>query len=63
MHIKINTQQMKLNFLSLIHGLKTRLEKQQTHQELIQILSYAFTLKNKHKSRLNISGRYKIVIT
>jgi hypothetical protein len=26
-------------------------------------LSYAFTKKNKHKSRINISGKYKIVIS
>jgi hypothetical protein len=35
---------------------------QHIHLELFWILSYAFTQKNKHISRINIYGNYKIVI-
>jgi hypothetical protein len=35
---------------------------QHIHLELLWILSYAITKKNKHISRINISGNYKIVI-
>jgi hypothetical protein len=35
---------------------------QQAHLELPLILHYYFTKENKHKSRLNIFGNYKIVI-
>jgi hypothetical protein len=35
---------------------------QHMHLELLYILSYAFTKKNKHISRINISENYKIVI-
>jgi hypothetical protein len=35
---------------------------QHIHLELLCILSYAITKKNKHISRINISDNYKIVI-
>jgi hypothetical protein len=35
----------------------------QINLELLWILSYAFTNKIRHKTRLNTSNRYKIVIT
>jgi hypothetical protein len=35
---------------------------QQKHLEVLWILSYAITKKIRHNTRLNISGRYKIVI-
>jgi hypothetical protein len=62
MHIKINTHQNDSNFLT--HGLwsKIKLVMQHMHLELLYILSYAFTKKNKHISRINISDNYKIVI-
>jgi hypothetical protein len=62
MHTKINTHQTDPNFLT--HDLlsETRLEMQHIHLELLWILIYAITKKNKHISRLNISFNYKIVI-
>jgi hypothetical protein len=41
---------------------KTRLGMQHLHLELLWILSYAITKKNKHISRINISDNKKIVI-
>jgi hypothetical protein len=35
---------------------------QHIHLELLSILSYAFTNRNKHISRIYISDNYKIVI-
>jgi hypothetical protein len=35
---------------------------QHIHLELLLLLSYAITKKNKHISRINISDNYKIVI-
>jgi hypothetical protein len=62
MHTKINTHQNDSNFL--IHDLwfETMLAMQHIHLELIWILSYAITKKNKHNSRINISDNYKIII-
>jgi hypothetical protein len=62
MHTKINTHQIDPNFLT--HGLwsKTRLGMQHIHLELLWILTYAITKKNKHISRINISGNYNIMI-
>jgi hypothetical protein len=50
------------NFLT--HGLwsKTKLGMQHIHQELLKILSYAFTNKIRHISWINISNKYKIAI-
>jgi hypothetical protein len=48
---------MDPNFLT--HGLwpKTKLGMQQIHLELLEVLSYAFTNKIRHKTRLYISQR------
>jgi hypothetical protein len=62
MHIQINKQQKDPNFPSLVLWLKSRLGNQQTPQELLSILSYAFIFKTKHKSIIIISERYKIMI-
>jgi hypothetical protein len=62
MHTKIITHQNDPNFLTHVICSKTNLGMQHIHLELSRILSYAFTKKNKHKSRINISGNYKIVI-
>jgi DNA-directed RNA polymerase specialized sigma24 family protein len=59
---KINTQQNDPNFLLHDLSYKTKLGMQQIHLELLRILSYAFTNKIKHISRINISDNYKIVI-
>jgi hypothetical protein len=62
MHTKINTQQNDPNFLPHVIWFKTSLVVQHIHLELLWNLSYVFSKKNKHKSRINISGNYKIVI-
>jgi hypothetical protein len=63
MHTKINTQQNDSNFLTQELWSKTRLGMQHIHLELLWILSYAIIKKNKHISRINISDKYKIVIS
>jgi hypothetical protein len=62
MHTKINTQQHDPNFLSHLIWSKTSLVVQHLHLELLGNLSYAILKKNKHNSRINVSGNYKIVI-
>jgi hypothetical protein len=62
MHTKIITQQNDPNFLTHVIGFKTSLVVQHIHLELIWNLSYEILKKNKHNSRINISGNYKIVI-
>jgi mRNA-degrading endonuclease YafQ of YafQ-DinJ toxin-antitoxin module len=62
MHTKINTHQIDPNFLTHELGSKTRLGMQHVHLELLWILIYAITKRNKHISRINISDNYKIVI-
>jgi hypothetical protein len=62
MHTKINTQQNDPNFLTHVIWSKTSLEVQHIHLELLWNLSYTFSKKNNHNSRINISGNYKIVI-
>jgi hypothetical protein len=62
MHTIINTHQNDSNLLTHNLWSKTKLGMQHIHQELLYILSYAFTKKNKHIPRINISGNYKIVI-
>jgi hypothetical protein len=61
MHTKINTQQNDPNFLTHVIWSKTSLVVQHIHLALLQNLSYAFSKKNKHNSRMNISVNYKIV--
>jgi hypothetical protein len=62
MHTKINTQQNDPNFLTYVIWFKTSLVVQHIHLELLWNLSYVFSKTNKHNSRINISGNYKIVI-
>jgi hypothetical protein len=62
MHTKINTHQNDPNFLTHVIRSKTNLGMQHTHLELLWNLTYAITKKNKHNSRTNIYGNYKIVI-
>jgi hypothetical protein len=62
MHTKLNTQQNDPNFLTHVIWSKTSLGMQHIHLELLWNLSYAISKKNKHNSRINISGNYKIVI-
>jgi NAD-dependent dihydropyrimidine dehydrogenase PreA subunit len=62
MHTKIITQQNDPNFLIHVIWSKTSLVVQHIHLELLLNLSYEILKKNKHNSRINISGNYKIVI-
>jgi hypothetical protein len=62
MHKKINTYKKDSNFLTLDLWSKTKLGMQHIHLELLGILSYAITKKNKHISRINIYDNCKIVI-
>jgi hypothetical protein len=61
MHTKINNQRNDPNFLTHIIWFKTSLVVQNIHLELLWNLSYVFSKKNKHNSRINISDNYKIV--
>jgi hypothetical protein len=62
MHTKIITQQNNPNFLTQVIWSKTSLGVQHIHLELLWNLSYVFSKKNKHNSRIIIYGNYKIVI-
>jgi hypothetical protein len=62
MHTKINTHQNDPNFLTHVIWSKNNLGMQHIHLELLWNLTYAFTKKNKHNSRINIYVNYKIVI-
>jgi hypothetical protein len=62
MHTKIITPQNDPNFLKHVIWSKTSLAVQHIHLELLWNLSYVFSKKNKHNSRINIPGNYKIVI-
>jgi hypothetical protein len=62
MHTKINTQQNGPKFLTHIIWFKSSLVVQHIHLGLIRNLSYVFSKKNKHNSRINNYGIYKIVI-
>jgi hypothetical protein len=62
MHTKIITQQNDPNFLTHVIWLKTSLVVQHIHLELLWNLSYVFSKKNKHNSRIIISGTHTIVI-
>jgi hypothetical protein len=62
MHTKMNKHQNDPNFLTQDLWSKTKLGMQQIHLELSWILSYAFTNKIRHKTKLIISNRYKIMI-
>jgi hypothetical protein len=62
MHTKLNTQQNDPNFLTHVILFKTSLVVQHIHLELLRNLSYVFSKKNKHNSRINISVNYKIML-
>jgi hypothetical protein len=62
MHTKINTHQIDPNLLTHVIWSKTYLGMQNMHLELLLILSYAITKKNKNISKINIYDNYKIVI-
>jgi hypothetical protein len=62
MHTKINTQQNDPNFLTHFTWSKTSLGIQHIHLELLRNLSYVFTKKNKHNSRINIYCNDKMVM-
>jgi hypothetical protein len=62
MHTKIITHQNDPNFLTHVIWFETSLVVQHIHLELLWNLSYVFSKKNKHKSRIYISGNYKIMI-
>jgi hypothetical protein len=49
-------------FSHMLYGPKLTWGMQHIHLELLWNLTYAITKKNKHNSRINISGIYKIVI-
>jgi hypothetical protein len=61
MHTKINTQENDPNFLTHVIWPKTSLGIRHIHLELLWYLSYVFSKKIKHNSRINISINYKIV--
>jgi hypothetical protein len=63
MHTKIITHQNDPNFLTHVIWFKTSLVVQHIHLELLWNLSYGFSKKNKHKSRITISANYKTVIS
>jgi hypothetical protein len=62
MHTKIITHQNDPNFLTQVIWSKTSLGMQHLHLELLWNLTYKFSKKIKHNSRINTSGYYKIVI-
>jgi hypothetical protein len=62
MHTKINTHQNDPNFLTHVIWSKTSPGMQHIHLELLLILSYVFSKKIKHISRINIYDNHKIVI-
>jgi hypothetical protein len=62
MHTKINKDPNDSNFPTHVIWSKTNLGMQHIHLELLWILIYAITKKNKHISRINIYDNYKIVI-
>jgi hypothetical protein len=61
MHTKINIRQNDPNFITHVIWSKTRLGMQHIHLKLWWNLSYAFSKKNKHNSRINCLGNYKIL--
>jgi hypothetical protein len=62
MHTKINIHPNDSNFLTHVIWSKTRLGMQHKYLELLWILTYAITKKNKHISRINISDNYKMMV-
>jgi hypothetical protein len=62
MHRKIIAQQNDPNFLTHVIWSKTSLGVQHIHLELLWNLSYEFSKKFKHNSRITILDNYKILI-
>jgi hypothetical protein len=62
MHTKIIKHPNDSNFLTHVISSKTNLGMHHIHLELIWILIYAITKKNKNKSRINIFDNNTIVI-
>jgi hypothetical protein len=62
MHTKINIHQNDPNFLTHVIWSKTSLGMQHIHLEILWNLSYVFSMKIKHNSRIIISDNYKILI-
>jgi hypothetical protein len=62
MHTKIITQQTDPDFLTHVIWFKSSLVVQHIHLGLLWNLSCAILKRNKHNSRINTSGNYKIVI-
>jgi hypothetical protein len=62
MHTKIIIHRNDPNFLTHVTWLKTSLVVQHIHLELLRNLSYVFSKKNKHNSRIIIPANYQIVI-
>jgi hypothetical protein len=60
MHTKLNTEQKDPNFLTHVIWFKTSLRVQHIHLELLGNLSYAFSKKIKHNSRITISVTIKL---
>jgi hypothetical protein len=61
MYTKINTHQIDSNFPTHDPWTKNKPGMQHIHLELLWIMSYAITKKNKHISRLTISDNDKTV--
>jgi ERCC4-related helicase len=62
MHTKLITQENDPNFPTNVIWSKTSLGVQHIHLELLWNLSYEFSKKFKHNSRIIIFDNYKIVI-
>jgi hypothetical protein len=62
MHTKINKHPNDSHLLTHVIWYKTNLGMQHIYLELLWILVYAITKKNKHISRINTYDNYKIVI-
>jgi hypothetical protein len=62
MNTNINIHPKDPNFLTHVIWFKPNLVVQHIHLELLWNLSYKFSKKVKHNSRINIYGNYKIVI-
>jgi hypothetical protein len=62
MHTKINIHRNDPNFLTHVIWSKTSTRDATYTPRTMVNLIYAFLKKNKHNSRINISGNYKIVV-
>jgi hypothetical protein len=62
MPVKINKALQDPNFLPQLLWYKTKINNQHVQIGLLYNLIYANTYKTKHNSRINISGRDKIMV-